>query len=206
MVKDSKKTGMLVKQDAYLESGIHIGTKIKTHDMNKFIFKRRDDGLYILDLKRINERLADAAKLIARYDPKDVLIVASRIYSGNTAKKFAKLTGVHVQTSRFIPGTMTNTQSEYFTEPKLLFISDPRGEHSAVMGAARVNVPVIALCDTENITAFVDLVIPANNKGRKSLALIFYILAREVMMAQEKIKSYDEFPYDIRYFEKMDDE
>lgn len=205
MMKDSGKVGMLVKQDMYLESGIHIGTKIKTHDMNGFIFKRRDDGLYILDLKKINERITVAAKLLAKYDPKDVLVVASRIYSGNAAKKFAKLTGIHVQTSRFVPGTMTNTKSEYFTEPKLLFISDPRGEHSAVMGAAKVNVPVIALCDTENNTSFIDLIIPANNKGHKSLALIFYLLAREVMISQGKIKSYDEFPYDVRYFEKLED-
>ena len=203
--KTAKSTGMLVKQDVYLESGIHIGTKMKSHDMDKFIYKRRDDDLYILDLKKIDERLRHAARVISKYAPEDVLVVATRIYSGNAARKFGKITGIQVQNTRFVPGTMTNINSEYFIEPKLLIVCDPKGERSAILEAAKVNVPVIGICDTENDTKYIDLIIPANNKGRKSLALIFYLLTREIMMARGEISSYDEFQYNISYFEKMEE-
>lgn len=200
-----KTTGMPVKQDLFLEAGVHIGTRIKTNDMKKYIFKKRDDGLYILDLRKTAERLLAAAKLIAKYDPKDILIVASRVYSSNPAMKFSKLTGIPVLPGRFVPGTMTNLVSKQFREPKLVFVCDPKGEKEAIMESAKNGVPVIALCDTDNDTKYVDLVIPINNKGRRSLALVFYILAREIMLSQEKIKSYDDFQYNISYFERLEE-
>ena len=200
-----KTTGMPVKQDLFLEAGVHIGTRIKTNDMKKYIFKKRDDGLYILDLRKTAERLMAAAKLIAKYDPKDILIVASRVYSSNPAMKFSKLTGIPVLQGRFVPGTMTNLVSKQFREPKLVFVCDPKGEKEAIMESAKNGVPVIALCDTDNDTKYVDLVIPINNKGRRSLALVFYILAREIMLSQEKIKSYDDFQYNISYFERLEE-
>ena len=197
-------TGLPVKQDLLLEAGVHIGTRIKTSDMAEFIFKKRDDGLYILDLRKTAEKLMAAAKLLARYSPEDVLIVASRVYSSNSAVKFSKLTGIPVLRGRFVPGTMTNLVSKQFKEPKLVLVCDPKGEREAILESAKNGVPVIALCDTDNETKFVDIVIPINNKGRRSLALVFYVLARELMMSQEKIKSYDDFQYDIRYFEKLE--
>jgi small subunit ribosomal protein S2 len=198
-----EKSGMPVKQETFLEAGVHIGTKIRTSDMRDFIFKRRDDGLYILDLRISSERLLTAAKLMAKYSPEDVAVVASRVYSSNPAKKFADLTGIRLIRGRFVPGTMTNMTCKGFLEPKLLFVCDPKGEREALVEGARNGVTVIALCDTDNETKFIDLVIPINNKGKRSLALVFYILAREVMMSQGKIKSYDEFPYEINHFEQL---
>jgi len=200
-----KTTGLPVKQDLFLEAGVHIGTRIKTNDMKKYIFKKRDDGLYILDLRKTAERLLSAAKLISKYDPKDILIVASRVYSSNPAAKFSKLTGIPVLPGRFVPGTMTNLVSRQFREPKLVFVCDPKGEREAIMESAKNGVPVIALCDTDNDTKYVDMVIPINNKGRRSLALVFYILAREIMLSQEKIKSYDDFQHNVSYFERLED-
>lgn len=196
------KTGLLVKQETYLEAGIHIGTKLRTDDMRNFVFKRRDDGLFILDLRKADERLLAAAKIITKYKPEEVLVVASRAYSGNPASKFSNLTGIPASLGRFIPGTMTNLAYKKFKEPKILFVCDPRGERVAIAEAAKNGVPVVALCDTDNETKFIDLVIPVNNKGKRSLALIFYILAREIMLAQGKIASYEEFPYDLAYFER----
>lgn len=192
-----------VKQDILLEAGVHIGTKLRTNDMRSFVFKRRDDGLYILDLRQTAERIIEAAKMIAKYNPEDVLVVASRIYSSGPASKFAALTGVKVIKGRFVPGTMTNLTSKQFREPKLVLVCDPKGEREAIVESAKNGVPVIALCDSDNETKFIDLVIPVNNKGRRSLALVFYILARELMMSQGKIKSYDEFQHDLNYFERM---
>lgn len=200
-----EKVGLPVSQDTFLEAGVHIGTRIKTNDMKKFIFKKRDDGLYILDLTKTAERIMAAAKLLAKYQPSDILIVASRVYSSNAAKKFSKLTGIPVLQGRFVPGTMTNLSSPQFQEPKLVFVCDPKGEREAIMESAKNGVPVIALCDTDNETKFVDLVVPINNKGRKSLALLFYILAREIMLSQGTIKSYKEFKYDISFFEKLEE-
>jgi ribosomal protein S2 len=132
-----------------------------------------------------------------------VCIVASRIYSSNPASKFAELTGVNIVKGRFVPGTMTNMTVKGFMEPKLIMVCDPKGEHEALVESAKNGVPVIGLCDTDNETKFVDLIVPINNKGKRSLALIFYILAREVMMAQGKIKAYDEFRHDLNYFEQL---
>ncbi len=195
------KTGLPLKQDIFLEAGVHIGTKIRTNDMRKFVFRRRDDGLYILDLRQSADRLVAAAKLMAKYKPDEILVVASRIYSSNPASKFSAITGVPMAKGRFIPGTMTNMTYSGFKEPKMLFVCDPKGEREAVSEGAKNGVPIIALCDTDNETKFVDFVIPINNKGKRSLALIFYILAREMALAQGKIASYDEFKYDISHFE-----
>lgn len=199
----TEKAGMPVKQEIFLEAGVHIGTKIRTSDMREYIFKRRDDGLYILDLRKSAERLVSAAKMLAKHKPEDVCIVASRVYSSNPASKFAELTGVNLVRGRFVPGTMTNMKVNGFMEPKIVMVCDPKGEHEALIESAKNGVPVIALCDTDNETKFIDLIVPINNKGKRSLALIFYILTREVLMAHGKIKSYDEFTHDINYFEQM---
>lgn len=198
-----EKSGLPLKQEVFLEAGVHIGTKIRTSDMREFIFKRRDDGLYILDLRKSAERLVAAAKLLARYKPEEITVVASRVYSSNPANKFAALTGVNLIKGRFVPGTMTNMTCKGFMEPKIILVCDPKGEREAVSESAKNGVPVISLCDTDNETKFIDVVVPINNKGKRSLALIFYILARELLLAQGRIKSYDEFTYDISYFEQM---
>jgi small subunit ribosomal protein S2 len=197
------KTGMPVKQEVFLEAGVHIGTKIRTSDMREFIFKRRDDGLYILDLRKSSETLMQAAKVISKYRPEEVTVVASRVYSSNPATRFAELTGVNLIKGRFVPGTMTNMNVKGFMEPKLILVCDPKGEHEALVESAKNGVPVIGLCDTDNETKFIDLIVPINNKGKRSLALIFFILSREVMIAQGKIKAYDEFTYDLGFFEQQ---
>jgi len=203
---EEEKSSYLIPQEKYLETGIHIGTRFKTSDMKKFIFKMRDDGLYILDLRKIDERLREAAKIIGKYKPEEVLVIASRLYSGNAAEKFSKLTGVGVLRGRFVPGTMTNIKLPNFKEPKLLVVCDPKGEWEAIREAAMTGVPVIALCDTDNNTAFVDWIVPVNNKGRRSLAVVFYLLTRELMMKQGKIKSYNEFEPRMSYFERFEEE
>ena len=198
--------GMPVKQELFLESGVHIGTKIRTNDMRKYIFKRRDDGLYILDLRQSAEKIMEAAKLVCQYRPEEVTVVASRIYSSNPASRFAQLTGVNVIKGRYVPGTMTNIQYQRFIEPKLVIVCDPKGERQAVNESKKTGVKVIGFCDSDNETKSIDLIVPVNNKGKRSLALVFYILSREVMMAQGSIKSYDEFKYDVSYFEQYVEE
>jgi small subunit ribosomal protein S2 len=193
--------GFLIKQEVYLESGIHIGTKIRLIDMNQFIYKKRNDGLYVLDLKKIDERIRLAGKLLAQYEPEDILVVASRTYSANSASVFSKYTGIKVLKGRFIPGILTNVYRQDFLEPKIILICDPKGEKQAVLEAGKMGIPTIGLCDTDNSTSFIDFVVPCNNKGKRSLALIFYLLTREYLMGKNKISSYSEFTVPLSAFE-----
>lgn len=200
----AEEDGMLVSPDKYLEAGVHIGTKIRTGDMKRFVFKRRKDKIYIIDLKRIDERLGLAFNLLKNYRPEDVTIVATRTYSGNAALKAKELVGFNVITRRFHPGTFTNINSQSFMEPKIIVVCDPRGEKEALREARMMDIPVIALVDTDNTTEFVDFVIPINNKGRKSLGIFFWLLVREMMVKNGTIKDYSEFKYPLSYFEKLE--
>jgi len=191
----------LIKQETYLEAGIHIGTKLKVVDMNPYIYRTRNDGLYVLDLRKIDERIRLAGKILAQYAPEEIMVVASRTYSGNAAGVFSQQTGIHVFQGRFIPGILTNVNRDDFVEPKLLLICDPRGERQAVVEAGNMGVSTIGLCDSDNTTMFIDWVVPCNNKGRRSLALIFYLLTREYLMGKGKIASYDEFTVPLSAFE-----
>ncbi|MFH1306429.1 MAG: 30S ribosomal protein S2 [Candidatus Micrarchaeota archaeon] len=195
--------GLLIKQEKYLETGIHIGTKLRTIDMARFIYRMRNDGLYVLDLRKVDERIRLAGKVLSKYEPSDIVIIASRTYSSLAAKAFAKLTGCKVVSGRFIPGTFTNVARDDFTEPKLVFVSDPKGERQAVVECGKMGIPTVGLCDTDNFTMFIDWAIPCNNKGRRSLSLIFWLLARELAMTGGKVSSYDEFKLTFEEFEEL---
>lgn len=172
---------MLTKQEEYMESGIHIGTRLKTPYMNKFIYKIRPDKLFVMDLGSIDDRINAAAELIARYDPNKILVVASRLYAIDAAKKFCEAVGCKLVEGRFQPGTLTNPKSKHFTEPQLVVVSDPRTEIQALKEAAFRGTPTIGLVDTDNSARYVDLVIPCNNKGKKSLNLVYKLLAMTVL-------------------------
>jgi small subunit ribosomal protein S2 len=192
---------LLANQNDYLEVGIHIATKVKSPGMKKFIYKTREDGLYLLDLRTIDSRLRLAVSMIARTSPKEVVVTASRIYAIVAAEKFASIIGARFIKGRVTPGIFTNPNREDYAEPKLIMISDSRNEKQAVKEASTQNIPIIALSDTDNSTKFADLIIPVNNRGRKSLALVYFILAREVLKARGEIKSNEEFKHQTSDFE-----
>ncbi len=192
---------LLVDQSVYLEAGVHIGTKVKTPGMKRFIYKVREDGLYLLDLPEIDKRIRIAAKMLARYDEKEIIVTASRIYAIAAASKFAEITKTKLISGRIMPGIFTNPNREDFIEPSVLLVSDTRNEKQAIKEASKTNIPVIALSDTDNWIKFVDLVIPCNNKGRRSLAVIYYLLAREFLKEKGIIKSNEEFNYKVSDFE-----
>ncbi|HUC39001.1 MAG TPA: 30S ribosomal protein S2 [Candidatus Acidoferrum sp.] len=197
----SDEEQLLANQNDYLEAGIHIATKMRSPGMKKFVYKVRDDGLYLLDLKTIDTRVRVAASLIAAYSPKDVVVTASRIYAIVAAEKFAELIGARFMKGRVTPGIFTNPNREDFMEPKLIVISDSRNEKQAVNEASKMNMPIVALSDTDNSTKFIDLIIPSNNRGRKSLAFLYFLLAREILMIRGDIKSYQEFNHKMDEFE-----
>ncbi|MDK2974539.1 MAG: small subunit ribosomal protein, partial [Methanofollis sp.] len=166
--------------EEYLAAGVHIGTQQKSQDMKKFIYRVRGDGLYILDIKATDERIKTVAKFLSGYNAPKILVVASRQYAQYPAKKFADAIGGTSATGRYIPGLMTNPRLENYIEPEVVVVTDPMGDAQAVREAVQNGIPVIGLCDTNNMTSYLDLVIPTNNKGRKALSLIYFLLTREL--------------------------
>jgi len=194
-------TQLLIPEDVYLTSGVHIGTQQKSADMKEFIFKVRNDGLYVLDVKKTDERLRIASKFISRFDPQRILIVSARQYGQKPAKVFGKTIGSLVVAGRFVPGSLTNPILPKFVEPELLFVTDPAADEQALKEALNVGIPIIGICDANNETKYVDLVIPSNNKGRRALATVYWLLTREVLKAKGQIASDEDFKMTVEEFE-----
>jgi small subunit ribosomal protein S2 len=180
-VKQDTGYESIIPQDEYLTAGIHIGTQQKTKEMMRFVYRVRTDGLYVLDIQATDQRIRLAAKMLAKYDPQRVLVVSARQYGHYPSEMFAKAIGARAITGRFIPGTLTNPKLHIYVEPDILVVTDPAGDVQAVNEAINVGIPVIGLCDTNNSTSNVDFVIPTNNKGRKALALIYWLLAKKTL-------------------------
>jgi len=183
----------LVPQDEYLKAGIHIGTKLKTKYMEAFIYKTRPDGLSVLNLQKINERIGLAVNILAQYSPEDIIVVSRRENGWKAVRLFGKITGIRVFAGRYPPGILTNPALEEFLEAKLLLATDAWPDRNAINDSVKIGIPVIALCDTNNQSNNIDLVVPCNNKGKKSLGLIFYILAKEYLKKRGIIKSDNDF-------------
>ena len=183
---------LLLDSNEYLKSGIHIGTKFKNKYMANFIYKTRPDGLSVLNLKEIDRRLRLAVNLLSKYEPKDILVVSRRENGWKGLKKLHQLTGIRVITGRYPPGILTNTNLETFWEPKIIVVCDPWTDKNTVQDAAKKGIPVIGLCDTNNQANDIDLVVPCNNKGKKSVGLVFYVVAREYMKAKGLLRGDEE--------------
>ncbi len=190
----AEQEDLLIDSNEYLKSGIHIGTKFKTKYMADFIYKTRPDGLSVLNLKKIDERLRIAVQLLSYYNPEDILVCSRRESGWKALKLLYKLTGMKVITGRYPPGILTNTNLKTFMEPKIVFVCDPWTDKNAVDDAALIGVPVIALCDTNNQSNKLDLVVPCNNKGKKSIGIVIYLLAREYMKKRGLLAEGQEMP------------
>lgn len=192
---------MMVSEEIYMTSGVHIGTRQKTADIKEFIYKVRNDGLYIIDVKKTDERIKASAKFLAKYDPAKVLAVSVRQYGQKPVRKLGEVTGIQVLDGRFQPGTLTNPNAKTFLEPEIILLTDPLADIQALHEAKNIGIPVLALCDTNNETKYIDYVIPTNNKGRRALALIYWLLARTILREQGKIKADEEFQTSVEDFE-----
>ncbi len=192
---------MMVSEETYMTSGVHIGTRQKTADIKEFIYKVRNDGLYIIDVKKTDERIKASAKFLAKYDPSKVLAVSVRQYGQKPVRKLGEVTGIQVLDGRFQPGTLTNPNAKTFLEPEIILLTDPLADIQALHEAKNIGIPVLALCDTNNETKYIDYVIPTNNKGRRALALIYWLLARAILREQGKIQSDEEFKTTVEDFE-----
>lgn len=184
-----------------LSTGIRVGTPIKTKFMSSFITRANPEGLYILDISKTLARIDVAAKFIGRTNIANVAVTSAREYGKTPIEKFCELTGARGIFGRFMPGTFTNPSLPKYLEPEIVIVTDPQADEQAVLEATRAGVPVIALSNSDNITSKVDLVIPSNNRGRKALATVYWLLTKEVLKKQGKIKSDSEMSMTIDDFE-----
>lgn len=174
------KEQLLTSVSEYMRTGIHIGTKFRTKFMHNFIYKIRNDKLSILNIGKIDERLKIASCFMSGYEPTDVIMVCKRENGWKAVKSFSYYTGIKSIT-KYKSGTLTNMSLECFIEARLLIAVDGFLDFNAIRDASRIGIPIIALCDSNNKPNFIDLVVPCNNKGGRSLGLIFYLLAQEYL-------------------------
>jgi len=190
----------LVPLDQYLAAGVHIGTPQRDESMRKFIYNIRPDGLSVFNVQMIDARIRAVAKLLSKYPKESIIAVSTRESGKKAANKFAQVLGSKELPGRFMPGSLTNPSYEEYMEPKVLIVTDPNLDIRAIKEGLLCGIPIIAFCDTNNNTSFVDLVIPGNNKGRKAVALTWYLLAREILRERGELAKDAEPPFKIEEF------
>ena len=201
-VEESKpESRLLVQREQYLAAGIHIGTKLKTKHTQQWIYRTTSYGLYVININATDERLRTAGKFLAKFDPTKILICSVRRYGRQPADTFAKVLGAKSIAKRFIPGTLTNPMIDDFFEADVIIIIDPHADKQALSEATLARIPLISFIDTDDTLNGVDLAIPTNNRGRKALSLMLYLLARQVQRERGIIPMDAELDIDPKEFE-----
>ncbi len=189
---------MLVERTDYLSAGVHIGMKSCTRYLKQFVYKVRDDGLAVFNLRKVDARIVTAAAFLSRFE--NMLIISRKVNAAEAIRKFAQLVECKYITGRFSPGTLTNPSYKDFFEPDVVMVIDPLVDEQAIKEARKKRIPVVTLCDTFNEAADMDLIIPTNNNGKKAIALVLMLLAREMLKKRGKIKKDSDFKYTITDF------
>ncbi len=184
-----------------LSTGIRVGTQVKTKFMKPFITKASPEGLYMLDLDITLEKIKTAAKFINRIGTDKLIVCSGRQYANTPIEKFCEMLDTKKLLGRFLPGTLTNPSLPYYIEPKLVLVSDPQVDEQAVIEATNAGIPIIGISNTDNITSKLDVVIPANNRGRKALATVYWLLVRQILIERGELKEDDPMKYEIDDFE-----
>ena len=198
---ETPEAELLIPEETYVTNGVQIGTQQKSASMRKFIYRIRHDGLYVLNIKETDKRIRVAANFLNTFPPEKVLAVSQRQYGQKPVRVFSTVTGATATSVRMVPGSLTNPNLSGYVEPKVLLVADPATDQQALSEAVSIGIPVVGLCDVNNDTRNVDLVIPANNKGRASLATVYWLLAREMLKGKGKITPDSPFNLTIEDFQ-----
>ncbi len=184
-----------------ISTGIRVGTQVKTKFMKQFIEKASPEGLYMLNIDMTLEKIKTCAKFINRVGAENIIACSGRQYAGIPIEKFCEMTGAKQLLGRFMPGTLTNPSLPYYIEPKLILISDPEVDVQALIEATNAGIPIIGIANTDNVTSKLDVIIPANNRGRKSLATVYWLLVRQILIEKGELKENESMKYEIDDFE-----
>lgn len=184
-----------------IQTGITIGTNVKTKFMKSFITETTDDGIYMLDLDMTLEKIKTAAKFINRLGTENLIVCSGRQNAETPTEKFCEKLGSQKLLNRFMPGTLTNPSLPYYIEPKLVLISDPQVDEQAIIEATNAGIPIIGISNTDNITSNLDVIIPANNRGRRALATIYWLLVRQVLIEKGELREDQPMEEEIDDFE-----
>ncbi|XP_050394350.1 40S ribosomal protein SA [Patella vulgata] len=180
----------------FLVCGTHLGATNCNHQMKQYVFKRKPDGVHIINLKKTWDKLLLAARIIAAVEnPADISVLSARPYGQRAILKFATYIGATPIAGRFVPGTFTNQIQAAYREPRLIVATDPRTDHQPITEASYINAPIISLCNTDSPLRHIDIAIPCNNKGVHSIGLVWWLLTREVLRLRGTISR--EHPWDI---------
>lgn len=187
---DKNDETILTSLEDYIKTASYLGTKVITPTMRKYVYRRRLDGLAILNTLLVDKKLADGINFIKQFKPDEWTLVCKREAGWRAAKMFSELTGVRTFTKKYPSGVLTNTELPNFFETNMIMICDPWLDKNALADAKRVHIPVVGVCDTNNNTTDIDIVIIGNNKSNKSLGLFFWLLSREYLKVHfpEKLK------------------
>ena len=177
-------TELLIDRETYETHAVNIGTQQKSADMAQFIQEVRADGLYMLDIDITDSRIRAISQFLNRYNAANIMVVSARQYGQRPARKFAEALGADANIGSLVPGSLTNPALRSYVEPDMLFVTDPAADQQALREAVNTGLPIVGICDANNNLRNVDLALPANNKGRKSLSLLYWVLAREVLKAR----------------------
>ena len=175
-------------------AGCQYGGKKITKQMKKYVYTVRKDGIAIFDVNKIYEKIQVAARIIASVDPDSVISVSSKEAGQRAVYKFGHFTKTQTVTGRWSPGMLTNQTTKKFVEPRLLIVTDPRTDYNALLESSYVNVPVIAICNTDNMLKYVDCAIPCNNRHPKSVAMIWYLLTKAVLEIKKDTENFEKNP------------
>jgi len=186
---------LLIPREKYLTAGVHIGMTMRTADMKRFIYKIRPNGLAVLNVGMLDKRIGLTANFLT--DKKNILVVSRKENGHAAAKKFAEVVGGKAIIKRFMPGSLTNPTYKDFFEPDVIIVTDPAVDRQAIKEAVQMRIPIIGLADTFNETSYLDIILPCNNKGKKSLALIFWLLAK--LMKEKNNEEFTLQPEDFGY-------
>jgi small subunit ribosomal protein S2 len=198
MSQQSESTDLKKK---VLSTGIRVGTQVKTKFMTPYITKASPEGLYMFDLDITLEKIKTAAKFINRIGTDKLIVCSGRQYANTPIEKFCEMLNTKKLLGRFLPGTLTNPSLPYYIEPKLVLISDPQVDEQAIIEATNAGIPIIGISNTDNITSKLDVVIPANNRGRKALATVYWLLVRQILIERGELKEDESMKYEIDDFE-----